>query len=68
MKSFGKAINESADTIFKNTGLRISDHKDEKGRFIIENFDGDIEELAKKLDCITIENAIKQFNNIQNGE
>lgn len=64
MGSFGKALHESVDEIYRRTGIKFSDKPDAKGRYVIENFDGSIEELAERLDCVTVENAIKRLNEV----
>ncbi len=64
MGSFGKALHESVDEIYRRTGIKFSDKPDAIGRYVIENFDGSIEELAERLDCVTVENAIKRLNEV----
>ena len=61
MGSLGKALHESVDEIYRRTGIKFSDEPDAKGRYIIENFDGSVEELAERLDCVTAEDAMKRL-------
>lgn len=63
MGSFGKMLSqEEWNERLQRAGIRISKEPDEKGRYVIENFNGSDEELFKILNCIPFEESMEKLN------